>query len=133
MIRTEERNKLVVEAKADIINRRHHGKIYIKTDPAEYSGSMVTIPTLSGASAFSFNHEILDDTPGRPAFITKRTTISGNANGYSDLDDKLLGKDVKHIAKKASDTVDKINRGLSKAIEDDSEQALDDFFASLLK
>jgi carbon monoxide dehydrogenase subunit G len=133
MISTEERNKLAINAKADAINKRHHGKIYIKTDPAEYAGSVVTIPSVAGAASFSFNRELLDDTPGRPVRVAERGVVGGAVNGYADLDAKLGGKAGKQNKQAESKLVKKINKGLEKAIEDDSEQALDDFFASLLK
>ena len=134
MISKEERNRLVVSKKAETINRRHHGKIYIKEDPDEYAGSIVTIPGVNGAAAFSFTRELIDDTPGRPVRVAKRETIGGATNGYEDLDDKLQRKNNRPVVNvvKQEPIQARVARKLDKVIEDSSEQALDEFFASLL-
>lgn len=134
MISTEERNKLVVNTKANIINKRHHGKITIKTDPSEYAGSIVTIPAVPGCAAFSFNHELIDDTPGRPARVAKRESIGGGVSGFADLDDKIkVAAGVKENVTESKEQLHaRVNRKLTKVIEDDSEQALEEFFDSLI-
>lgn len=136
MISKEDRNKLVVAKKAEAINRRHHGKIYIKEDPAEYAGSIVTIPSVNsgGAVSFSFTHELIDDTPGRPVSVARRGTIGGAVNGFADLDDKLKGKETRSVntSNKQESIQARVVRKLDKVIEDPTDQAVDEFFASLI-
>lgn len=136
MLSTDERNKLAVGLKADDIDRRHRGKITINRDPSQYIGSIVTIPTMTnGCSAFAFKKELIDDTPGRPVRIASIDTVGGAGNGYQDIDDKLMGKkpEVKKQVKNPKQTMHaRIAKRVDKAIESEDEQALDDFFASLL-
>ena len=136
MLSTDERNRLAVGLKADAIDRRHRGKITINRDPNQYAGSIVTIPTMTtGCSAFSFRKELIDDTPGRPVRVASIDTIGGAGNGYQDLDDKLMGKtpEVKKKTNKPEQNMHaRIAKRVDKAIESENEQALDDFFASLL-
>lgn len=139
MISTEERNKIVVNKKADMINKRHHGRITINTNPAEYQGSIVTIPALSGCSAFSFNREIIDDTPGQPVRVAKRDIYGGGVRGFADLDERLQGKanptpaHPKQKAKEPSEQIQaRVSKKIDKMLESADEQALEDFFLSLL-
>lgn len=132
MLSTEDRNKLAISMKADAINRRHKGKIQIKEDPAEYAGSIVTIPSLAKCAALSFTRELIDDTPGKVVRVVSRELFGGGVRGFTDIDDQLQGKELKPDKQQVSVKNKKALKKLDKALNDSDEQALDDFFASLL-
>jgi hypothetical protein len=133
MISTDERNKLVISAKADIINKKHRGHILINTDPNEYQGAVVTIPAVRGCAAFSFSHSVLDDTPGKPVTIARQEILGGGVRGYSDLDETLQGKNKNNKQKKVNKTkAEAVSERIEKIIDSSDEQALDEFFSNLV-